>query len=214
MGCREVANVPVYVSVPNMSLPHALQHVSLTTFIYLFTTYITLSINGTQVCSVLQHVSRKEQVTLPDELCVNIARDSSRNLRRAVLMFESCYVQNRDPNGGGLKPDTPVMQTDWEVYIKQLAADVTRNQSPQHLLSAREKLYELLINCIPADVIIKTLALELIKNLDDSLKHEVIESAAFYEHRIAMGSKDIFHLEAFLAQYMAIYKRYLNELFA
>lgn len=166
------------------------------------------------VCSVLQHVSRKEQVTLPDELCVNIARDSSRNLRRAVLMFESCYVQNRDPNGGGLKPDTPVMQTDWEVYIKQLAADVTRNQSPQHLLSAREKLYELLINCIPADVIIKTLALELIKNLDDSLKHEVIESAAFYEHRIAMGSKDIFHLEAFLAQYMAIYKRYLNELFA
>lgn len=153
-------------------------------------------------------------MTLPDELCVNIARDSSRNLRRAVLMFESCHVQNRDPAGGGLKPDTPVLQTDWEVYIKQLAADVTRHQNPQQLLAAREKLYELLINCIPADVIIKTLALELMKNLDDSLKHEVIEAAAFYEHRIALGSKDIFHLEAFLAKYMAIYKRYLNELFA
>ena len=63
-------------------------------------------------------------------------------------------------------------------------------------------------------VIIKTLALELMRNLDDSLKHEVVEAAAFYEHRIAMGSKDIFHLEAFLAKYMALYKRYLNELFA
>jgi len=166
------------------------------------------------ICTVLKHVSRKEQVTLPDELCVNIARDSNRNLRRAVLMFESCYVQNRDPSGGGLKPDTPVMQTDWEVYIKQLAAEVTRQQSPQQLIVARDKLYELLINCIPADVIIKTLALELMKNLDDSLKHEVVEAAAFYEHRIALGSKDIFHLEAFLAKYMAIYKRYLNELFA
>eukprot|EP00957_Ditylum_brightwellii_P022196 1674556-Ditylum_brightwellii.AAC.1 len=81
-------------------------------------------------------------------------------------------------------------------------------------MAAREKLYELLINCIPADVIIKTLALELTKNLDESLKHEVIEWAAFYEHRIAMGSEDIFHIEAFIAKYMAIYKRYLNEMFA
>ena len=132
----------------------------------------------------------------------------------AGLVAVSNFEIERDPNGGGLKADAPVLQTDWEVYIKQLAADVTRNQSPQHLLSAREKLYELLINCIPAEVIIKTLALELMRNLDDSLKHEVVEAAAFYEHRIAMGSKDIFHLEAFLAKYMALYKRYLNELFA
>ena len=80
-------------------------------------------------------------------------------------------------------------------------------------MAAREKLYELLINCIPADVIIKTLAQELMKNLDDSLKQEVIEWAAFYEHRIAMGSKDIFHLEAFVSKFMSIYKKYLNAMF-
>ena len=82
------------------------------------------------------------------------------------------------------------------------------------LMRAREKLYELLVNCIPASVIIKTLAMELIKNLDDEVKHEVIEAASFYEHRIAMGSKDIFHLEAFLAKFMTIYKKYLNDMFA
>jgi replication factor C subunit 3/5 len=49
--------------------------------------------------------------------------------------------------------------------------------------------------------------------LDDTLKREVIEWAAFYEHRISMGSKEIFHLEAFIAKYMAMYKRYLTELF-
>ena len=100
------------------------------------------------------------------------------------------------------------------MYIAQLASDITKEQSPQRLLAAREKLYELLINCIPPDVIIKTLAMELMKNLDDSLKHEVIEVAAFYEHRICQGSKDIFHLEAFIAKFMSIYKRYLNDLFA
>lgn len=165
-----------------------------------------------EVCEVLKKVAEQESIVLPDELAVNIARESSRNVRRAILMLEASHVQTRE--AGGLKANQPVQKTDWELYITQLAVEITREQSPQRLMAAREKLYELLINCIPATVIIKTLCQELMKNLDDSLKQEVIEWAAFYEHRVAMGSKDIFHLEAFIAKYMAIYKRYLNDMFA
>ena len=125
-------------------------------------------------------------------------------------MLEACHVQRRD----GLSADMLVPATDWELYLKQLAVDITREQSPQRLLAARERLYELLVNCIPATLILKSLVHELLTNLDDSLKVQVIEWAAFYEHRIAMGSKDIFHLEAFVAKYMAIYKKYLNDMFA
>lgn len=160
------------------------------------------------ICDVLKSISRKEQFTLPDELAINVARQSGRNMRRAVLMLEACKVQQNT-----LTADQPVQRTDWELYIAQLAVEITREQSPQKLLAAREKLYELLINCIPADIIIKTLAVELIKNLDDSLKAEVIEWAAFYEHRTCQGNKEIFHLEAFIAKFMAIYKHYLNNLF-
>ena len=78
---------------------------------------------------------------------------------------------------------------------------------------AREKLYELLINCIPATVILKTLAFHLLNSVDDELKHEIIEAAAFYEARMSTGSKEIFHLEAFVAKFMAVYKRYLTNLF-
>lgn len=163
------------------------------------------------ICSVLTAVARKENQTLHPELAHNIAVASQRNLRRALLILEASHVQNASALSN---PSSAIQLTDWELYIKQLASDITREQSPQRLLAAREKLYELLINCIPADVIIKTLALELCENLDDELKHEVIESAAFYEHRIATGSKDIFHLEAFIAKYMAIYKKYLNDMFA
>jgi replication factor C subunit 3/5 len=166
-----------------------------------------------QICSVLQFICRKESIPLSDEVAINVARQSQRNLRRAILMLEACKVQYGTlvPQGGN---DTLVVQkTDWEAYISQLAAEILREQSPQKLLAAREKLYELLVNCIPADVIITTLALDLCKCLDDCVKHEVIEWAAFYEHRICQGSKDIFHLEAFIAKFMAIYKRYLNDLF-
>jgi len=147
---------------------------------------------------------------LPDELAVNIARESSRNVRRAILMLEAAHVQQRN----GFTADQMVQKTDWELYIRQLAIDITKEQTPQRLMAAREKLYELLVSCIPATIILKTLASEVTKNLDDTLKGEVLEAAAFYEHRIAMGSKEIFHLEAFVAKYMAIYKKYLNDMFA
>ncbi len=126
-------------------------------------------------------------------------------------MFETSRVH---AGSKMLNSNQPIQKTDWELYITQLAADIVREQSPQKLIATREKLYELLINCIPASVILKTLTMELLKSLDDELKYEVIEAAAFYEHRIAMGSKDIFHLEAFVAKFMAVYKKYLNDLFA
>lgn len=163
-----------------------------------------------EIGKVLQKVASKESVTLPDQLARNIAAESSRNLRRALLMLEACHVQHRD----GLSADQVVQKTDWELYIRQLAVEISREQTPQRLQAAREKLYELLVSCIPPTMILKTLTAELLKNLDDSLKHEVLEAAAFYEHRMAMGSKEIFHLEAFCAKYMALYKKYLNDLFA
>jgi replication factor C subunit 3/5 len=156
-------------------------------------------------------VAKKENVTLPNVVAVNLARESDRNLRKALLMLEAAKVQA----GGNVIGERQLLPTpDWELYIRQLAKDVTKEQSPQTLMAAREKLYELLVNCIPATTILKTLVGELLNNLDDSVKLEVVEWAAFYEHRLALGSKDIFHLEAFLAKYMAIYKKYLNDLFA
>jgi len=157
-------------------------------------------------------VAAKEAIALPDPLAVNIASESSRNVRRALLMLEAAHVQKRDT---GLKADDPVQKTDWELYIRQIATEITKEQTPQRLGATREKLYELLVSCIPATTILKTLVGELLRNLDEDLKKPILDAAAFYEHRIAQGSnKEIFHLEAFIAKYMAIYKKYLNDLFA
>merc|ERR1719272_695465 len=109
-------------------------------------------------------------------------------------MLEAAKVQAA--GNGDIQDNQHLPTTDWEVYVRQLAAQITKEQSPQTLMAAREKLYELLVNCIPASTILKSLTGELLNNLDDSVKLEVIQWASFYEHRIAIGSKDIFHLEA------------------
>ena len=77
--------------------------------------------------------------------------------------------------------------------------------------------------------VLQGIAVELIRNLDGQLKVEVVQQAAFYEHRLQVcvavreifslnclqcGSKAIFHIEAFLAKFMSIYKHYLLEVLA
>lgn len=74
-------------------------------------------------------------------------------------------------------------------------------------------IYELLGNCIPSEVILRVLCRELMSRLDDDLKHELLQWAAYYEHRMQRGSKDIFHFEAFIAKFMTLYKKFLLDLY-
>lgn len=85
-------------------------------------------------------------------------------------------------------------------------------QSPPRLLEVRGRLYELITHCIPPGVIIKGLTNTLIKSIDEQQKIEVTAIATEYEHRLQRGSKAIFHLEAFVAKFMSVYKSYLLDL--
>ena len=83
---------------------------------------------------------------------------------------------------------TPISIPDWEALIGQIADDIMAERSPARILQVRAKLYDLLTHCIPPTTILKTLAFKLIPKIDDALKADVIKWAAFYEHRIRMGS--------------------------
>eukprot|EP00455_Lapot_gusevi_P055057 TRINITY_DN8922_c0_g1_i1.p1 TRINITY_DN8922_c0_g1~~TRINITY_DN8922_c0_g1_i1.p1 ORF type:complete len:355 (-),score=44.82 TRINITY_DN8922_c0_g1_i1:150-1214(-) len=163
-----------------------------------------------EVCQVLDGVARKEGIQLPERFAQKIAVESGRNLRRAILMLEASHVE-RYPFTDEQKVQLP----DWQRFIQDMAAKILQEQSPKRLMEIRNKTYELLQNCIPPSVILKTLSSELCQLVpaDDLLKHEITQVAAFYEHRVQTGAKDIFHIEAFVAKVMAIYKRFLVEMY-
>ncbi|KAL2620522.1 hypothetical protein R1flu_000727 [Riccia fluitans] len=156
------------------------------------------------IVSVMQHVAKKENLQLPMGLAGRIALQSNRNLRAALLSFEACYVQQYP-----FSENQAVQATDWEQYVTEIANDIVTEQSPKRLFQVRGKLYELLSNCIPPEIILKRLLVELMRKLDSELKREVCHWAAHYEHRMQLGQKAIFHLEAFVAKFMSIYKRFL-----
>jgi replication factor C subunit 3/5 len=159
----------------------------------------------TEIEQVLQSVCKAERVQLPPEFAHKIAVQSERNLRRALLMLEASKVQ---AGPAGIRPDQPVARADWQTFIEQLAADVVARQSPDQLLACRSKFYELLTNCIPPEVILKQLSVELLAKTDQALVQAVCREAAFYEHRIRKGQKPIFHLEAFAAKYMTLHSQW------
>ena len=84
-------------------------------------------------------------------------------------------------------------------------------QNPRKLLEIRNKFYELLAHSIPTDLIFRGLLQEVTKKCDLQLKMQIATMAAEYEHRMHYGSKVIFHLEAFAARFMAIYKKFMDS---
>ncbi|XP_067142795.1 replication factor C subunit 3 [Centruroides vittatus] len=159
-----------------------------------------------EIANILKNTCRKEGLTLPTELAQKIAEKSNRNLRRALLMCEACRVQQYP-----FSPDQNVILPDWEIYLQETANMIVQEQSPKRLFEVRGRLYEVLAHLIPPDIIFKNLLKALISNCDGQLKAEVIKLAAYYEHRMELGSKAIYHLEAFVAKFMAIYKKFLED---
>lgn len=154
-----------------------------------------------EIGSVLEKVAAKEKVEIDDEQPIynKIADASGHNLRKAMLIFEAMYAQNDKINAS-----TPIPPPDWEVVINKLADDIIAEHSVARLVSARGTFYELLSHCIPAPIVLKTLAFALLDKVKGSAGTEIIECAATYDHRLRLGSKAIFHLEAFAARVMKI----------
>ena len=161
------------------------------------------------VADTLQSVCAREQIRVPQTFTDSIARKSQRNLRRALLMVQACHTQKCPLQDGGALP-----LPDWERFVSIVANNICQSQTPQQLLTIRAQLYELAANCVPAKVIIKSLLQVLLNKVDSDLKYEVVHWAAHYEHQLNLGSKGIFHLEAFVARFMSLYKQYLLSFFA
>ncbi len=163
------------------------------------------------VIEIIKQISIKKRVAIDNEFANEIPIKSNRNLRKALLILQISCNETNELLGTDIK--TKIKQSLWQLFIDEIAKIIVEEQPPQRLLLARQKLYELLGNCIPANVIFKRLTIALMENVDDSLKQEIVECAAFHEHRMQLGSKAIIHLEAFLAKFMFIYKKWQASFF-
>jgi len=159
-----------------------------------------------QISVIIKQTCKQEGITIPNELVNKIAMKSNRNLRRALLMCETAYVAHYP-----FTNDQEIVEPDWELFLKETARMIVQNQSVERIMAVRDRLYELLCHCIPADIIFKGLLKELLSACDGQLKPEIVNAAADLEHKMNLGDKQIFYLEAFVVRFMSSYKKYLER---
>jgi len=76
----------------------------------------------------LKKVAHFECIQLTNELAERICEKSQRNLRRALLMLQTCTTQfNRLP----LSKDQEVLEPDWQIYLRETARMIATQHTPQ-----------------------------------------------------------------------------------
>lgn len=140
---------------------------------------------------------------LTSDIAKNIAIESNRNLRRALLMLECMKVQSLN------NKTLTAIQPSWIMFIRKCAKMMMEAQTVAQLMELRNAFYELESHLIPPEVIMRTLTTELLKLGDERTKLALIDLAACYEHHMRIGSKLIYHFEAFITKFMVIVKRNL-----
>lgn len=160
-----------------------------------------------EIASILEHIAAKESVSIlgsaqdRDALFANIARTSNRNLRRALLSFETLAMQNASITA---KPPYQILNLDWEVIISNVARQIATSRTVATIAKVRVVMYELLAHCIPPRIILKTLLFDLIAKVgyDNKAISALVEHASVFDERLSLGQKSIFHLEGFVAKAM------------
>jgi len=160
-----------------------------------------------EIEKVLHKIAEKDSIDLPQHVSKLLSMISLGNLRRALLSLEALYTQ--DPTFKTILPTHSLLVTgvqsskdldlvprpDWEKYCSKAAERLLAEQTPNRLLEIRGMLYELLVHCIPAPLILSSLTRRLLDRVDEEIKTDVAYWSAFYDHRLRQGNKPIFHLE-------------------
>ncbi|KAI1706373.1 alpha/beta hydrolase fold domain-containing protein [Ditylenchus destructor] len=146
-----------------------------------------------EVKECINYVCSKEGVSLSGNMMEQVLSKAAGNVRRAILLLE-----------GTVKPE-------WESFLRDTAKIIVQKQSSEGVLEARQRFYEMTCRCIPTSVIFVNLVEHLIKMCDPSIVSKVISAAAQFEHTSKLGSKEIYHLEAFVATFMDLSTNYRNR---
>lgn len=160
-----------------------------------------------QVLSVLTHIAQTENCShFDDSILAGIAEESQGNVRRAINFLQILAIQKSEKTVQDILPQ-------WEMYLDDLADTIIKSDvNNETMKKIRNHLYELLIHCVPPTEIFRRLLTKLCSKVDPDIIPEITNSAALYEARMQNGTKPIFHLDAFIARFICIYRDSLSQI--
>ncbi|KAM0688502.1 Replication factor C (RF-C) subunit [Conglomerata obtusa] len=121
----------------------------------------------------------------------NILKSANGNLRKALCLLELNHTKK--------------VELEYERNVKGIVNTIIQKQDGNSVLAVRKEIYMLLNNCVPAQIVLKELVRNLIKKCKGNNILKICEYGSLYEERIALGNKDILHLEGFVVAAMCLF---------
>ena len=162
--------------------------------------------SAAEVAGALRDFNAEYQMS--DELVEKIAANY-RSFRTAFLMADAFKARRAALTQGDF--DSVL---GWKKNIQEAVSQMLRDQSPKSLYEIRQLLYASLVHCIAPETIFIEIMRALFAKVDDHLNYTVATWGAHFENRLSSSSKAIFHLEAFVARFMAVYKEWSMAFFS
>ncbi|KAI5147689.1 replication factor C subunit 3/5 [Nematocida ausubeli] len=146
------------------------------------------------IASLVSRISAQEKVDISEDTCTEIVDMSGRNMRIALSIMELAVHKE------------PISISPWDMTIRDIVRGVQITPSVKCLVEIRALLYSLLCNHLPATYIVESILQGVLKNEKKVEKaRKITEIASKYTARLGAGTKDLFHIEAFVANLMSLY---------
>lgn len=169
----------------------------------------TPRVSTEDVRNVVCNVADGQNFKVSDSLIDQIVEEAHGDMRRGIMLLQMMHLQRR-----GSKSDSIVVP-EWETYTDNLTKILVSEQlSAETMGKIRNHLYELLTHCVPPTEIFKRLLHNILLQVDSQLIDPICQAASQYEARMQNGTKPIYHLEAFIARFICIYRDYLEDITA
>ncbi|RWS16414.1 replication factor C subunit 3-like protein [Dinothrombium tinctorium] len=148
----------------------------------------------------LVEIARKENFHISSQIAEKIVDECERNTRKCLLTLETMKVKSKT---------SEVPRAGYLLCIDSMAEKIL-SARPQTSIRTTEEIrlqfYQLQMHLIPIELIYINLTRKLKSKLNSNeAKAKLIEMAARYQHNSVLGSKQIIHFEAFIANFLDMY---------
>jgi len=150
-----------------------------------------------------ERILESENLTVHKDCLDSVISNSSGDIKRMLCVLEM-YCYNSEMNDKKrLKPEIASFRLDWEAKIDRIVDMIKKTPKVETMALIRKSFYELLGSCIPPSIILLEMSRGLCEGSFDFCK-SIVAFAIGYEERIRLGSKPLYHLEAFAASAMCL----------
>jgi replication factor C subunit 3/5 len=160
-----------------------------------------------QILETILNISYKENIDISFQDINNIIIKSDNNINNAIWLLDM-YKYSINYNNNWLETINDIVEN--IININE------ENNIYKNIKQNREKFYLLFITNIPTQLIIRTIYIKLLENINTlnindnkklNIKYNIVNIISKYENRLNQGTRHIIHVEALIVELLNLFAK-------